>query len=257
MLRALATAGELPLPPASSMKRPRIEEVDDFTEQTSSPPLQMPPVSRPPPPQQRAVDASSRESGEVAKHVLKRLVPSTPSEMSVFGPPLAQRADGLYPFDPASTGMTTSTASYSDNASQGNPPEPQIYRPAAPTHSNYTYSASYPSIPLDPSSTYTSTPYTPSHATYRSAPQAGYSQNNYSFLNATGSDNMTASSSQTTNIEDTQFMSLLGPAMSQDAPMAAMWSSLPATFQYVSAFLQFEQVLIIPGRKTGTAMCQL
>lgn len=250
LLRALASVGELPLPLLPSTKRNRIEEFDDYGEQASLPTLRMPPPSQQQPPQY-PTDVASDSFQQSSKHVLERLVPSTSSEMSVFGPPLARRDDGLYAFDPASTGMSTSARTYANpaapNSSQGSQ---TTYQSNPTTQPGYSFPTSYPSIPLNPGAAHPVASYAPTQSpeSYRSGPAGDYlSQADYSsFLSAVGSSNRAPSSSQPYNVDDSQFMSLLVPAMAQDAPMATMWSSLPATFQYVSIYLlTVRQILTI------------
>ena len=243
LLRALANVGDLPLPALPSTKRPRVDETEDRDQygESAFPTLHMPPPSQPQPPSRYSTGPVG-SGPQQPKHVLKRIVPSTPSEMSVFGPPLARRADGLYAFDPTSTGMTTSTATYASSAGSGEAqPRQSYYQSSHPSHIGYSSSGTYPSIPLDPGGTQPTASYAPSGSSgsYPTAPAGDYlSQDDYSnFLSAAGS-NAGSMPAQSHNPDDSQFLSLLGPAMAQDAPVATMWSSLPATFQCVPAQLK-------------------
>ncbi|VDB83334.1 unnamed protein product [Peniophora sp. CBMAI 1063] len=248
LLRALANAGDLPLPALPSTKRPRLDDVDRY-EETSLPTLHMPQTSEQQLAAQYSAGNATNGTEESAKHVLERVVPTTSSEMSVFGPPLARRADGLYAFDPASTGMTTSAATYGLATSSSSQPARPQYQSNPPTQSGYTAAGSYPSIPLDPGATLPPASYAPSQpsSSYRPTQTGTYlPQDDYSSFLSTIGANTGSMPGQSTNADDSQFMSLLGPAMAQDAPqMASIWSSLPATFQtedwdrYVSSMASF------------------
>lgn len=108
-LRALASVGDFPLPILPSAKRPRVE---DFDRPLAT--LRVPPVSQQHLLSPYSTKIASDDSQRSAKHVL---VPPTSSEMPVFGPPLARREDGLYVFDPASTGISTGSCAGTSTAS--------------------------------------------------------------------------------------------------------------------------------------------
>ncbi|VDB91224.1 unnamed protein product [Peniophora sp. CBMAI 1063] len=248
LLRALANFGELPLPPAVSTKRSR---GGGEPHSTPRPAPHAASASHQPAFAQYSTDSVSRSSKWPAEQPAEKAAASSSSIQLSFGPPLARRADGLYPFDPASTGMSTNATPYAYIATPSSSQDPEPYYSADNTtsHATHPFPSSYPSIPLDPSTTYPMRPHTsaPSFASYRHTPTEVYPVNygDSGYFAATGTHNTDPPLSESIEMDDSHFMNLMAPGMGQHAPMATMWSSLPATFQmedwdrYVSTMAGF------------------